>query len=113
MPAAAWFAYSPDRKGLHPQQHRAGYRGVLQADAYGRYSALYENGRIKEAAYMAHARRKIHEVHARTPTEITTEVLKRIGDLYTIEAEILGSPAEKRLSVRKVKTMPQMQSLYD
>ncbi|WP_261595801.1 IS66 family transposase, partial [Escherichia coli] len=36
--------------------------GVLQADAYGGYRALYESGRITEAACMAHARRKIHDV---------------------------------------------------
>lgn len=62
---------------------------------------------------MAHARRKIHDVHARTPTDITTEVLRRIGELYAIEAEIRGSPAEKRLSARTVKTVPRMQSLYE
>ncbi|MCW7186281.1 IS66 family transposase [Escherichia coli] len=52
--------------------HLAGYSGVLQADAYGGYRALYESGRITEAACMAHARRKIHDVHARAPTYITT-----------------------------------------
>lgn len=31
---AVWFAYSPDRKGLHPQSHLSGISGVLQADAY-------------------------------------------------------------------------------
>lgn len=29
MPPAVWFAYSPDRKGIHPQNHLAGYSGVL------------------------------------------------------------------------------------
>ncbi|EFF04604.1 LOW QUALITY PROTEIN: predicted protein, partial [Escherichia coli B185] len=52
MPPAVWFAYSPDRKGIHPQNHLAGYSGVLQADAYGGYRALYESGRITEAACM-------------------------------------------------------------
>lgn len=66
-----------------------------------------------EAACMAHARRKIHDVHVRTPTDITTEALKRIGELYAIEAEIRGSPAEERLAVRKKKTLLLMQSLYD
>lgn len=113
LPPAVWFAYSPDRKGVHPQQHLAGYRGILQADAYGGYNALYEDGRITEAACMAHARRKIHDVHARTPTDITTEALKRIGKLYAIEAEIRGSPAGERLAVRKEHTVPLMQSLYD
>ncbi len=65
MPPAVWFAYSPDRKGIHPQNHLSGYSGVLQADAYGGYRVLYESGRITEAACMAHVRGKIHDVHAR------------------------------------------------
>ncbi len=110
---AVWFAYSPDRKGIHPQNHLAGYCGVLQADAYGGYRALYESGRITEAACMAHARRKIHDVHARAPTDITTEALQRIGELYAIEAEVRGCTAEQRLAARKARAAPLMQSLYD
>ncbi|WP_455865652.1 IS66 family transposase [Pantoea agglomerans] len=113
LPPAVWFAYSPDRRGTHPQQHLTGYSGILQADAYGGYNALYEDGRITEAACMAHARRKIHDVHVRIPTSITTEALRRIGELYAIEAEIRGSPAETRLEVRRARTIPLMQSLYD
>jgi len=100
LPPAVWFAYSPVRKGVHPQHHLAGYSGILQVDAYGGYNALYEGDRITEAACMAHARRKIHDVHARTPTDITTEALKRIGKLYAIEAEIRGSPAEAEADER-------------
>ncbi len=86
-----------------------GYGGILQAHAYGGYNALYEDGRITEAACMAYASRKIHDVHARTPTGITTEALKRIGELYAIKAEIRGSQADERLAVRKKRTTPQMQ----
>jgi transposase len=32
-PRAAWFAYSPDRGGEHPQGHLRGFKGALQADA--------------------------------------------------------------------------------
>ena len=113
MPAAVWFAYSPDRKGIHPQNHLASYSGVFQAGAYGGYRVLYESGRITEAACMAHARRKIHDVHARAPTYITTEALQRIGELYAIEAEVRGCSAEQRLAARKARAAPLMQSLYD
>ena len=41
-PAAAMFYYSRDRGGAHPQLHLAGYRGILQADAFRRYTKLYE-----------------------------------------------------------------------
>lgn len=113
LPPAVWFAYSADRKGEHPQRHLAEYRGVLQADAYGGYDAIYETGRVTEAACLAHARRKIHDEHARRPTELTQEALKRIAALYAIEADIRGSPEERRLAVRKEKSMPLMQSLYE
>lgn len=112
-PPAVWFSYSADRKGEHPQRHLAGYTGVLQADAYGGYDALYESGRIREAACMAHARRKIHDEHVRRPTVMTNEALKRIAALYVIEAEIRGSPAGERLAARKTRTVPLMQSLHD
>ncbi len=62
---------------------------------------------------MAHARRKIHDVHARASTDITTEALQRIGELYAIEAEVRGCSAEQRLAARKARAAPLMQSLYD
>ncbi|WP_141072774.1 IS66 family transposase, partial [Escherichia coli] len=52
---AVWFAYSPDRKGIHPQTHLACFSGVLQADAYAGFNELYRNGGITEAACWAHA----------------------------------------------------------
>src|SRR5215217_6634829 len=41
-PPAAVFFYSPDRAGIHPEQHLAGYSGILQADAYAGVNKLYE-----------------------------------------------------------------------
>ncbi|KVZ32118.1 IS66 family transposase [Burkholderia ubonensis] len=105
-PAAVWFAYSPDRKGIHPQTHLAGFEGILQADAYSGFNELYESGKIREAACWDHARRYIYDVHARTPTEATREVLELIGGLYGIEADIRGKPAAERLRVRQEKSVP-------
>jgi hypothetical protein len=51
---AVWFAYSPDRKGIHPRQHLASFTAVLQADAYAGFGALYQTGRITHAACSAH-----------------------------------------------------------
>lgn len=115
QPAAVWFAYSPDRKGLHPQSHLAGFSGVLQADAYAGFNELYrperEAGVIKEAACWAHARRKIHDVHVRTPSETTEEALKRIGELYALEAQVRGWPAEQRLLERQRRAIPLLNGL--
>ena len=58
-PPAAVFFYSPDRDGTHPARHLAGYTGILQADAYGGFNALYaperKPGPITEAPCWAHA----------------------------------------------------------
>ena len=53
-PPAVWFAYSPDRKGEHPQGHLRGFTGTLQADAYAGFDAVYETGRVREAACWVH-----------------------------------------------------------
>ncbi|GEM_PF-4243043 len=68
--------------------------------------------RVTEAACMAHARCKIHDVHVRHPTVVTTEALNRIGALYAIESKIRSSPAEERLTARKARSVPLMQSLF-
>lgn len=76
IPAAVWFSDSPDPKKLLPQRYLAEYSGILQSDAYARYYTRYERGRLIEATCMAHARRKIHDVHVRHPTTVTTETLR-------------------------------------
>lgn len=70
-PTTVWFAYLSDRKGIHPQSHLAGFEGILQADAYGRFDELYVSGKIREAACWDHARRKYYEIHASTLTDET------------------------------------------
>lgn len=108
-----WFAYTPDRKGIHPQNHLAGFTGVLQADMYAGFNELYRNGQITEAACWARTRRKIHDVHVRTPSALTEEALKLICELYAMEAEtgIRGMPLEQRLGKRQQKAKPRLKSL--
>ena len=45
--------------------------------------------------------KKNPHVHARAPTDITTEALQHIGELYAIEAEVRGCSAEQRLASKK------------
>jgi transposase len=103
---AVWFAYSPDRQGRHPQEHLKQFKGVLQVDAYAGYHPLFVDGQIREVACMAHARRKIHDLHVRRPTALTTQALNRIGVLYAIEAEIRGQLPEVRLRMRQERSRP-------
>lgn len=113
VPPAAWFAYSPNRQGMHPQQHLAGFQGVLQADAYAGFNAVYTSGRVTEAACWAHARRKFHELHDVRPTPATEEALRRIGELYAIEADIRGKPPDERKRVRQAQARPLLDGLEE
>ena len=105
-PAAVWFAYSPDRKGMHPQTHLAKFKGILQADAFAGFNALFETDTIREAACWAHARRKFFDLHDARPSAVTAEALRRIGELYGIEAEIRSKPPNVRREIRQTKSLP-------
>ena len=52
-PPAAIFYYSRDRGGEHPQRHLAGYRGILQADAYAGFNDLYSEARTPDPVIQA------------------------------------------------------------
>jgi transposase len=110
-PAAVWFAYTPDRKGIHPQTHLAKFKGVLQADAYAGFNALYVDGTIQEAACWAYARRKFYDLHAARPSPMTTEALRRIDELCVIEVEIRGKPPDERLLARQERARPLLDDL--
>ena len=110
-PPAVWFAYSSNRQGQHPQSHLADFSGVLQADAFPGYDKIFADGQIREAACMAHARRKVHDLHVRKATPTTTEALHRIGELYAIEAQIRGQPPDQRQQIRQAQSRPLLDSL--
>jgi len=84
----------------------------VEADAYAGFHHLYEKGAIYEVACWAHTRRKFHEIHAAHPSPTTTEAIERIAQLYAIERDIRGNPAETRRSVRQDKAKPLLESLH-
>lgn len=112
-PPAVWFAYSEDRKGHHPRDHLKSFKGVLQADAYAGFNALYETGDIQEAACWAHVRRKFVDIYRANGSPIAAEAIARIATLYGIEAQIRGQlPAERR-TVRQAEARPRLHELRD
>ena len=110
-PAAVWFAYTPDRKGEHPQAHLSNFTGTLQADGYAGFDQIYEAGRIREAACWAHVRRKFYDLVVAHKSPVATEALERIGALYEIEKEIRGRSPEQRREVRNARARPLLESL--
>jgi transposase len=115
-PPAVWFAYSPDRKGLHPRQHLTDFRGILQADGYAGFEKLYNeanaNHPIKEAACWAHVRRKFYDIHEATDSPLAMTAMQRIGEMYGIEEEIRGQSRDVRHAIRQARLIPLLMALY-
>jgi transposase len=112
---AAWYRYSPDRKGEHPRSHLSHFSGILQADAYGGWSGLYDTGRVTEAACWAHARRPwwdLYEEH-RDEQGLAAQALRRIQALYAIEADIRGQPPDLRRQHRQARAGPLLAEFHE
>jgi transposase len=114
---AVCYRYSADRKGERPRSHLEGFSGYLHADAFAGYDALYRsNGnqppRIVHVACMAHARRKLFEVFETTKSPIAEEALRRIQELYAIEADIKGRPADQRRAERQRRSKPLLDAFH-
>ena len=93
------FNYSPDRRGVHPQQFFRDFAGYLQGDAYTGYDALFRSEKIREVGCWAHVRRKVFEAEGTDPVR-ASYLLGQIRRLYKIERR-----AKKR--ARKAKLSPE------
>ena len=105
-PTAAWYRFSPDRKGVRPSKHLADYTGWMHADGYAGFEELYRSGRVHEVACMAHIRRKFVDVHKSQSSAIAGEAVLRIAKLYGVEKQARGRPPDERVKIRREKAKP-------
>jgi transposase len=114
-PPAVVYLYAEDRRSEHPAVHLAEFTGVLQVDGYSGFKSLLENrptGAIRLAFCWAHCRRRFYEIHQATGSPLAEETLRRIGELYAVEAEIRGRPAEVRRATRQERSKPLVEALH-
>jgi len=53
-PPCAWYRFTIDRKGEHPENHLSGYKGWVHADGYSGFNGVFGDGKASEMACMAH-----------------------------------------------------------
>src|SRR5689334_19291352 len=114
-PPAVVYLYAEDRRGEHPAAHLAEFRGVLQVDGYSGFKSLLEDrppGEVRLAFCWAHCRRRFYELHQATGSPLAEEALRRIGELYEVEMEIRGRPAEQRRAARQERSRPLVEALH-
>jgi transposase len=112
VPPAAFYLYSPDRKGIRAQALLGSCQGFLHADGYSGFDRLYQPTKpggeppLIEVACWSHVRRKIYDVHHATASPIALEVLERIAALFAIESSIHGRAPGQRAAMRKEYAQP-------
>jgi transposase len=109
-PPGVAFTYAPGRGGIHAERILQGFSGILQVDGYAGYNRLIAPDRlgadIRLAYCWAHARRKLVEITRNGSAPIAEDGVKRIGELYRIEAELRGLDPEARLAGRQERSAP-------
>lgn len=105
-PPAAIYFYEPDRRAQRPKEHLKHYSGTLHVDGYAGFEQLTGGGDIVLAACWAHTRRKFYEIAKADGSPIAVEAVRRIAELYAIEARIRGMAPVERMALRRAMVRP-------
>ncbi|WP_410051573.1 IS66 family transposase [Bradyrhizobium sp. SZCCHNR3013] len=105
-PPAAVYLFAPDRKAERPASHLAHFKGVLHVDGYAGFERLTGSSDIILAACWAHTRRKFYEIAEADGAPLALEALRRIGEIYAVEAKIRGQSPAHRQATRRSLSKP-------
>ena len=113
---AVVYDFCESRSGEHPRRFleigNDSWQGKLVCDDYSAYKALFTRG-VVEVGCMAHARRKLYELHVNHASQIAEAGLKFFIQLYDIEREVRELDADQRLQIRQAKARPIADSMHD
>lgn len=106
------YDFTETRQRDGPQKFLAGYRGYLQADAYGGYDGIYlaSSGAVVEVACWAHCRRYWWKAREQDPPR-AHHVLGVIRRLYDVERGAAGLDDDARQSLRQEHSAPLLAEL--
>ena len=101
------YDYTATRERAGPEEFLKGYRGYLQADAYGGYDAFFKDPArgLIEVGCWAHARRYFHKALESDQARMGPALLL-IAQLYRVEKETRSLMAEERLRLRQLQSQP-------
>ena len=109
-PPGVVYEYAPSRSGKHGEKLLEGFQGTVQVDGYSGHNRLARperpGGALTRAACWVHARRGLKEMFDSNASPIAKAGLKRIAQLYKIEAKIRGESPATRQFVRWSESAP-------
>ena len=108
------YDYTATRERAGPEKFLDGYRGYLQADAYGGYDAFFKDPArgLTEVGCWAHARRYFHKALESDQPRMGPALLL-IAQLYRVEQQARPLTAEDRLQLRQLESRPILDKLHD
>jgi transposase len=108
------YDYTATRERAGPEEFLQGYRGYLQADAYGGYDAFFKDPArgLIEVGCWAHARRYFHKALESDQPRMGPALLL-IAQFYRVEKEARPSTAEDRLRLRQLQSQPILEKLHN
>ena len=106
------YDYTATRERAGPEKFLKGYRGYLQADAYGGYDAFFKDPArgLTEVGCWAHARRYFHKALESDQPRMGPALLL-IAQLYRVEKEARPLTTEDRLRLRQLQSQPILDKL--
>jgi transposase len=106
------YDYTATRERAGPEKFLKGYRGYLQADAYGGYDAFFKDPArgLIEVGCWAHARRYFHKALESDQPHMGPALLL-IAQLYRVEKQARPLTAEDRLRLRQLQSQPILDKL--
>jgi transposase len=108
------YDYTATRERAGPEEFLKGYRGYLQADAYGGYDAFFKDPArgLIEVGCWSHARRYFHKAVDSDQPRMGPALLL-IAQLYRVEKQARGRTPEDRLRLRQLESRPILDKLHD
>ena len=108
------YDYTATRERAGPEEFLKGFRGYLQADAYGGYDAFFKDPArgLIEVGCWAHARRYFHKALESDPPRMGPALLL-IAQLYRVENHAREWTPEDRLRLRQLQSRPILDKLHD
>ncbi len=101
------FDYFSTRASRVPHELLQDFKGYLQVDGYGGYSSLCEKEEVTRLGCWDHARRKFFEAFkTNSGKKVGKKGIVLIDKLYKIEEDISELSVEKKLEIRKEKSLP-------
>jgi len=107
------FDYTATRQRAGPEEFLQGYRGHIQADAYGGYDAFFKDPArgLTEVGCMAHARRYYSKALESDQARMGPALLL-IAQLYRVEKQAKGLNSAQRLALRQLRAKPIAEKLH-